>query len=120
MKGSCSGITYRREENPFGKTWEEWTADWWRWVLSIPKKDNPGYDQTGKMFDTNQKDHDVLFLVGTYGGSAKRSYTIAAGKPCLFPIINFTTSYAEEPALNTESELTLRAKNDIDDIAYKQ
>ena len=61
-----------------------------------------------------------MFLVGTYGGSADRSFSIPECKSLLFPIINFTTSYAEEPALKTESELILRAKKDIDDITYKE
>jgi hypothetical protein len=120
MADSNYSIMYRRDENPFGKTWEEWTAKWWRWILSIPKESNPGIDTTGKKFDTNQNDPNVLFLVGTYGGSAERNYTIPKGKALLFPIINFTTSYAEEPALKTESELISRAKSDIDDIVNKE
>ncbi|HBP64057.1 MAG TPA: hypothetical protein DD730_07265 [Desulfosporosinus sp.] len=111
---------FKRDEKPFGKTWEEWTADWWRWALSIPKDRNPGYDETGQKSNANQVDPNVWFLVGTYGGSAERSFSIPAGKALLFPIINFTTSYAEEPALKTESELILRAKTDIDDITHKE
>lgn len=120
MADSNYSIMYRRDENPFGKTWEEWTAKWWQWILSIPKEGNPGIDTTGKKFDANQNDPNVLFLVGTYGGSAERNYTIPKGKALLFPIINFTTSYAEEPALKTESELISRAKSDIDDIVNKE
>lgn len=111
---------YKRHEKPLNKTWEEWAADWWRWALSIPKDKNPGNDQTGEKFNIDQDHAEVLFLVGTYGGSADRSFSIPEGKSLLFPIINFTTSYAEEPALKTESELILHAKKDIDDITYKE
>src|SRR5918999_126377 len=116
---SINETMYSRDDKPFGRTWEEWTSKWWQWLLSIPKENNPGIDTTGEKFDTNQNDSDVVFLVGTFGGSAKRNYTIPASKSILFPIINFTTSYIEEPALKTESELKSRAKRDIDDIVNK-
>jgi len=111
---------YSRDDKPFGKTWEEWTSKWWQWLLSIPKESNPGIDATGEKFDAHQNASDVVFLVGTFGGSAKRNYTIPTSKSVLFPIINFTTSYIEEPDLKTESELKSRAKRDIDDIVNKE
>jgi hypothetical protein len=111
---------YSRNDKPYGKSWEEWTSKWWQWLLSIPKESNPGIDTTGEKFDANQNDPNVVFLVGTFGGSAERNYTIYAGKSILFPIINFTTSYIEEPFLKTESELKSRAKQDIDDIVNKE
>jgi hypothetical protein len=111
---------YSRNDKPYGKSWEEWTSKWWQWLLSIPKESNPGIDTTGEKFDANQNDPDVVFLVGTFGGSAERNYTIYADKSILFPIINFTTSYIEEPFLKTESELKSRAKQDIDDIVNKE
>ncbi len=111
---------YSRNDKPYGKSWEEWTSKWWQWLLSIPKESNPGIDTTGEKFDANQNDPDVVFLVGTFGGSAERNYTIYADKSILFPIINFTTSYIEEPFLKTESELKSRAKQDIDDIMNKE
>lgn len=110
---------YSRDDKPFGKTWEEWTAKWWQWLLSIPKERNPGIDDTGERFNANQNDPNVVFLVGTFGGFAERNYTISADKSVLFPIINFTTSYIEEPTLKTELELRSRAKQDIDDIVNK-
>ena len=113
-------IMYSRDDEPFGKTWEEWTVEWWRWVLSIPKESNPGIDATGEKFDTIQNNANVLFLVGTYGGFARRSHTISAGKAILFPIINFTTSFISDPNLKTESELKSYSKHDIDDIVNKE
>src|SRR4051812_33030806 len=94
---SMHEIMYPRNANPFGKTWEEWTARWWQWMLSIPKEQNPGNDKTGSYFNLNQNDPDVLFLAGTHRGSdpAERTIIISTGKAILFPVINFTTSYAE-------------------------
>ena len=45
--------------------------------------------------------------------------TIPAGTAVLVPIINFTTSFNEEPDIETEDELLRRAKSDIDDIVTK-
>jgi hypothetical protein len=113
---------YSREEKPFGKTWEEWTSKWWRWLLSIPRDHNPGLDQTGENFNLNQLDPNVLFLAGALAGSApvERTITINTGKAVLFPVINFVTSYAEEPSLKSEEALLSHAKSNIDDISKKE
>jgi hypothetical protein len=42
------------------------------------------------------------------------------GKAVLFPVINFITSYAEEPSLKTEEALLSYAKSNVDDIAKKE
>jgi hypothetical protein len=89
-------------------------------LLSIQKDNNPGIDATGIKFNPNQGNPDVIFLVGSFEGHAERKYVIPAGKSILFPIINFTTSYIEEPHLKTESELIVRAKEDIDSIIKKE
>jgi hypothetical protein len=113
-------IIYPREDKPYGITWEDWTVRWWQWLLSIQKENNPGLDPTGAKFDPNQRDPNVIFLAGTFEGHAERKYVIPAGKSILFPIVNFTTSYTEEPQLKTESELISCAKEDIDSIVKKE
>jgi hypothetical protein len=120
MRESDDDIMYRLDEKPFGKAWSQWTVDWWKWVLSIPKSDNPSEDDTGKNFSRNQNDPDVLFLAGTKGGRVERKIVIPLGKSILLPVINFTTSFKEEPDLSTDSDLVRRAKSEIDDIVYKE
>jgi len=114
-----SDLLYRLDDKPFGKTWDEWTAEWWKWLLSIPKEYNPGYDTTSERC-LYGNDPNVVFLVGTFGGAAVRNYIIPARKAVLFPIIAFTTSYAEEPVLKTDLDLISRAKSDMDDIVKKE
>ena len=111
---------YSLDEQPFGKSWEKWTIRWWQWFLSIPKENHPAYDDSGERWAINQEDHNVLFLTGTTGGKVERTITIPAGKAVLFPIINFTTSYSEDPGLKTEAELISHAKSNIDDIVKKE
>jgi hypothetical protein len=119
MNSHYINIIYDLNEKPFGKTWAEWTAECWKWLLEIPKDVNPGYDDSSEKI-LNQQDPNVVFLIGTYGGSAVRHYRIPIGKAILFPVVAFTTSFAEEPQLRTESDLISRAKKDIDDISRMQ
>ena len=39
---------YQTNESPFGRTWEKCEAEWCEWMLSVPKKNNPSMDVTGK------------------------------------------------------------------------
>jgi hypothetical protein len=112
---------FLRNENPYGHSWEEWTIRWWNWLLSIPKKSNPALDTSGEQFnlETQNGNRDVIFLPGNLGGCSVRTYTVPSGRAILIPIINFTTSYSEEPNLKTELDLVNRANRDIDDIVEK-
>ena len=58
---------FTRQENPFGKTWEQWTIEWWHWLLSIPKQNNPALDETGENFavNFNNNDNNVIFFTWT-------------------------------------------------------
>ena len=86
-------LAYKPDENPFGKRWEEWTAEWWKWSLSLPKDQNPITDPTGENASHNQRG-PVWFLAGTFGGVAERTCDIPAGKAIFFPISCNETSYA--------------------------
>jgi hypothetical protein len=43
-----SEMFYQSNESPFGRTWEKCEAKWCEWMLSVPKKNNPSMDVTGK------------------------------------------------------------------------
>src|ERR1051326_1067349 len=84
---------------PYGKTYDEWSAAWWQWALSIPADINPLLDSTGANAGVGQSG-DVWFLAGTFGGGpVSRAITVPAGKGLFFPIVNFVwvTSCPEEP-----------------------
>lgn len=112
---------FLRNENPYGCSWEEWTKRWWNWLLSIPKQSNPALDASGELFnlETQNGNNHVIFLPGNLGGCSVRTYTLPSGRAFLIPIINFTTSYSEEPDLKNELDLLNRANRDIDDIVEK-
>ena len=75
----------------YGKTYGEWSAQWWQWVHSIPAGINPLLDATGEHCDEGQFAFDndkVWFLAGTTGGEAERHCTVPHGKALLYPLVN--------------------------------
>ena len=71
----------------YGGDYDEWSARWWQWALSIPERNHPIGDKTGARCGTKQRGN-VWFLAGTFGGAATRSCVVPAGKALFFPIIN--------------------------------
>ena len=114
-KASYKGLElYYPDSRPFGRTFAEWTARWWQWILSVAKTENPIVDGNGKNCANNQTG-PVWFLAGTFKGPAERSCTIPADKAILSPVINFEASVAEGDG-TTDEELSARAKFEMDQI----
>lgn len=68
-----------------------WTAEWWIWVYSLPVSNNPLFDETGDLADTDQPNPKAFYLVGVINESntAERSITINRRTPLFGPIINY-------------------------------
>jgi hypothetical protein len=78
----------RADNNPYGKTYNEWGAEWWKYVMSFPATTSPLNDATGANCAAGQSG-PVFFLVGTPGGEATRDECVVpVGKSILFPILN--------------------------------
>lgn len=119
MRYPESELLFAPDDKPFGRPLSDWTIEWWKWLLSIPKPDNPALHNTNKTFGISQYNEDVLFVAGITGGYAEREIAVPTGKAILLGVINFTTSFSEEPHLKNDSDLIARAKSDIDDIVSK-
>jgi hypothetical protein len=115
-------IMYPRKYQPFGKSWEKWTAIWCDWLFSIPKDKNPAVDETGKNSSQNQVDPNVWFLAGSFGNNipVRRKCTMPNSKAILFPIVNKEDSFAEDLDLVYEEELAMRARNSMDRLICLQ
>lgn len=78
-------------ENTYGNTYGEWSAEWWQWALSIPAADSPITDPTGAKC-TQQQSGPIFYLAGTNGDPAltpvTRTCTVPGGKALFFPILN--------------------------------
>jgi hypothetical protein len=97
---SSTGLSYA-DGNPgvvppnsqiFGKSYGQWGAEWWKWAYAQPFAENPVSDPTGALCDRGQSG-DVWFLAGNFGGKAKRTCTVPAGKAIFFPIYNIFNDY---------------------------
>jgi hypothetical protein len=81
---------------PYGKTINEWTAEWWKYVLGFPASTNPLADASGANCAVGQSG-PVFFLVGTTGGPAVRNdCVVPVGKAILFPVINVVCAVPED------------------------
>jgi hypothetical protein len=67
-----------------GKTYGEWSAEWYKWVQAIPKSTSPLLDGACDQ----QQPNGVFFLAGNKGGTYVRSCTIPSGTPIFFPVLN--------------------------------
>ncbi len=110
------GDIYTRRSKPFGKSWERWAAIWSNWLLSIPTDKNPAEDETGENSSQNQLDKNVWFLAGTFGNSVpvERKCTVHHSKAILFAIADKEDSFAEDPDLIYEDQLSERARTSMD------
>ena len=103
-------------EKPFGLTYGEWSAEWWKWLLSSPSDSNPSTDKTGEDCTMNQKNANVWFLAGTSGGYEERKCSIPEGMAILISPIEVICTFAEYPELKTEDDLRNCAKSDQDAV----
>ncbi|ALI37273.1 pterin-4-alpha-carbinolamine dehydratase [Candidatus Nitrosocosmicus oleophilus] len=99
-----SDVMYDNKSQIFGKSYKDWTAEWWKWAYSIPLNKNPAYDVYGINCNINQYG-PVWFLDGTFNHSANRSCLIPDNIGILFPILNSECSYIEYPLIKNEDGL---------------
>lgn len=111
---------FGQNEEPYGLTWGEWTTRWWKWYLSLPGKNNLLHDEANKEQAHSDSDIHVLFLAGIPSSNTRRTIVIPMPKAILFPVINYTTSFSENPHLLNEDEMIANAKANIDDIGRKE
>ena len=100
-----STTIYSPDSNPYGKSYEEWTGDWWKWFISMPNDaKHPLNDPSGSECHRNQNG-PVFFLLGGSKIPIERTCPIPYGKAVLLPTITNECSTAEYQDLITESEL---------------
>lgn len=95
------------QSHPHGKTYSQWSAEWWQWGLEAPTPVNPLIDPTGANCAEGQRGH-VWFLAGDLGGSGdpvERACTIPTGTALFFPIVStfYGAFQSDPPATKTEA-----------------
>jgi len=78
----------------YGRTYSEWSAEWWQWAFSVPVAIHPLFDHGD--CSTGQAG-PVWFLGGaTASGTYVRSCNVPAETALFFPILNGEDSSLEE------------------------
>jgi len=99
----------------YGKSYEDWSIEWWKWLLQIPSSDNPSIDSSGKNANNLQPYEDVIFLCQTIESRSpfpSRSVSISHEKSIFMPVLNWLS--VEGLDGNDNSELVSVAKKKID------
>jgi hypothetical protein len=96
-----------------GKSYGEWSAEWWKFVQSIPSSDNPLlHDDKCEVGQSGP----VWFLTGQWGESpiiATRYCTVPSGKYLFFPVINIAADNVGYNPPKTVDELRADAREHI-------
>jgi hypothetical protein len=90
--------------HPHSRTYAEWAAAWWQYVLSIPVSQNPLLDETGVNCTVGQSGH-VFFLVGILnvsGTAVRTGCVVPTGVMLFFPIVNTICTNEPPPLTPTE------------------
>jgi hypothetical protein len=96
-KGGNPGVA-PPNSTPYDRTYGQWTAEWWKYVMGFPAATSPLNDASGANCGAGQSG-PVFFLVGTTGGPAMRDECVVpVGKSILFPVINFISAVPEDGA----------------------
>src|SRR6187431_2120887 len=99
-EATTSPTVYSLDSKPYGKTYAEWSAEWWKWAYGAPAFSvsgtdttiiHPLFDMTGVYANTGQSSSSsVYFIGGSYNlnGMATRSIAISSTQSLFFPILN--------------------------------
>ena len=110
-------VTYPPDAVVFGKKLNEWSAEWWQYILATPSNPNPLQDPTGN-FCTLVQHGPVWFLAGVISGSQGivRTCSIPEGTALLFPILNIVdinTASQQVDELRAEIKGCMDAATDL-------
>jgi hypothetical protein len=108
---------FSRNSKPYGKSYEQWIVEWWKWLLSIPKSQNPAFDMSGSRMGLNQPDSSVIFLCQTIEGletKFTRKGNMLPNRGIFMPIINWISIEGEDG--ESDQQLYDVAKKRIDAV----
>lgn len=100
-------LLYEPNQAVHGKQMNEWSAEWWQYILSTPQNPNPLLDTAGG-YCTLVQHGPVWFLEGTIpeAGSVTRTCSIPEGKALFFPLVNLVDiNTAAQPVAELRAEI---------------
>ena len=104
-------------QSVFGKSYADWSVEWWRWIFSSPADASP-FGEGHVDCTTGQPDPRVLFLTGPFSvtGTVERTCneTISSSTYIFLPVVNLECSDAEpEPFFGATPAERLDCVNDV-------
>jgi hypothetical protein len=117
IEGSTSVNILPPGSEPYGLPYAKHIENYWKWILSIPARDNPINDPTGEKCATGQSNTDssLFYLAFNNGGISERTCKVPAGKGLFIPVMQVELSGKDVPGATIE-ELKLSAKTDQDSV----
>src|ERR687887_1147044 len=97
MTDNTNPRVFPLDSDPFGISYENWTIQFWRWLVSIRADINPVKDRTGLNCGVAQVGQPLFNLVFSDIGGAERTCTLPAGQHLLIPTNVVFVSKAEFP-----------------------
>lgn len=97
MMGGAAQAGNQADLKVLGKTYGEWSTNWWKWVES---RDYSPLTESGPVDCSEGQQGPVWFLAGTDGSaSVERTCTVRNGVGLFFPLVN--AEYTNEPGDNS-------------------
>lgn len=98
-EATTSPTVYSIDSKPYGKTYAEWSAEWWKWVFGTPIHDvanpskvtHPLLDSTGVNASNGQNASSEVYFLGGWlfaANKVTRNVTIPSTKAIFVPILN--------------------------------
>jgi hypothetical protein len=117
VKGSTSANIFPVGSTPYGLPYPKHIENFWKWILSIPAKDNPINDPTGEKCTTGQSNTNssLFYLAFNNGGASERTCKVPVGKGLFIPVMQVELTEKDVPGA-TIQELKLSAKTDQDSV----
>lgn len=101
----------------FGKSYGEWSKEWWKWHFRLPATNHPAFSVDGANCGAGQSGK-VWFLAGAFTNEfpqnefntvIRENCTVPTGKAIFFPIINVECSTIDtDPAFQRDDPKKLR------------
>ena len=95
------------ESHPYGLSYGEWQARWFKWLMEIPVPVNPALDETGANCNVGQTGR-VWFSASTSNLTTTRSCTISEKQALLVFAVGNECSDIEPPPFFGDNETDLR------------
>lgn len=102
-----NALVYSPDERVLGRSYAEWSAEWWEWVFVTPGSINPIFDPDGHNCHVNQS-RPVFFLAGnnTPAPTVTRRCTVARNTVMFLPMINTECSNVEPDPYHGSTDAT--------------